>query len=41
MVGREVAVPITDEEREEEEAGRELGWGEEGAGVAEGSLLLE
>lgn len=37
VVGRELAVPITDEEREEEEAGRELGWGEEGAGVGEGS----
>lgn len=37
VVGREVAVPITDEEREEEEAGRELGWEEEGAGVAEDS----
>lgn len=37
MVGREVAVPITDEEREEEEAGQELGWGEEEAEVGEGS----
>lgn len=37
VVGREVAVPITDEEREEEEAVRELGWGEEGAGVGEDS----
>lgn len=37
MVVREVAVPITDEEREEEEAGRGLGWEEEGAGVVEDS----
>lgn len=37
MVGREEAVPIMDEEREEEEAGRELEWVEEGAGVAEDS----
>lgn len=36
-MGREAAVPITDEEREEEEAGRDLGWEEEGAGVGEGS----
>lgn len=36
-VGREAVVPITDEEKEEEEAGREVGWGEEGAGAGEGS----
>lgn len=37
MVGQEVAVLITDEEREEEEGGRELGWEEEGAGAGEDS----
>lgn len=36
-VGREAVAPITDEEKEEEEAGREVGWGEEGAGAGEGS----
>lgn len=41
MVGREAVLPITDEEREEEEAGREVGWGEEGVGAGEGSWLLE
>lgn len=41
VVGREAVVPITDEEKEEEEVGREVGWGEEGAGAGEGSLFLE
>lgn len=37
VVGREAVVPIMDEEKEEEEEGQEVGWGEEGAGVGEGS----
>lgn len=37
VVGQEVAVPTTGEGREEEEAGRDLGLGEEGAGEGEGS----
>lgn len=41
MVGREAVVPITDEEREEGEVGREVGWAEEGVGAEEGNWLQE